>query len=94
MHISFTTIVFNSVAQLGQSPFSRSFVFIGLVLFFVLANTKWCHLYRLGMFANQLLLIANQFEIVEQKMLIVLNSLFSPLIHKYVNVQASVVGPQ
>jgi len=36
-------------------------------VFFVLANTKWCHLYRLGMFANQLLLIANQFEIVEQK---------------------------
>jgi len=31
------------------------------------------------MFANQLLLIANQFEIVEQKMLIILNILFSPL---------------
>jgi len=65
------TIVFNSVAQLGQSVFSRSFVFIGLVLcFFVLANTKLRHLYRLGIcvcFANQLLLIANQFEIVEQK---------------------------
>jgi len=43
------TIVFNSVAQLGQSLFSRSFVFIGLVLcFFVLANTKLRHLYRLG----------------------------------------------
>jgi len=44
-----TTIVFNSVAQLGQSLFSQSFVFIGLVLCFVLANTKLRHLYRLGM---------------------------------------------
>ena len=50
----------------------------------MLANTKLRHLHRLDIcvcFANQLLLIANQFEIVEQKMLIVLNSLFSPLLH-------------
>jgi len=36
----------------------------------VLANTKLRHLHRLDIcvcFANQLLLIANQFEIVEQK---------------------------
>jgi len=44
------------------------------------------------MFANQLLLIANQFEIVEQKMLIVLNSLFSPLIQTNIKSQTWTSG--
>ena len=48
MHISFTTIVFNSVAELGQSPFSRSFVYRSSVVFFCACEYKMVSFISIG----------------------------------------------